>query len=51
MVWIPMTAKDRFDTKSTAGFATHPFIQYFAKGYPASYASAHCPTVVHKRYY
>jgi hypothetical protein len=29
----------------------HPFIQHFAKWYPASYASAHCPTVVHKRYY
>jgi hypothetical protein len=27
MIWIPMTAKDRLDTKSTAGFATHPIIQ------------------------
>jgi NTE family protein len=25
MIWIPMTAKDRLDTRLPIGFATHPF--------------------------
>jgi hypothetical protein len=28
MIWIPMTAKNRLDTRLSIGFATHPYCAY-----------------------